>query len=235
MSGGAPATLQTLERGLLALRAVAEAEDGLKMQEIADRLGVHRTIAYRIANTLVAHAMLHRRADGRLVLGSGALVLGARAEGTLRALARPFVERLARETGAAAYLSVAEGEDGVAILSVDPPSAFLDVRYRRGTRHPLTRGAAGIAILSGRPPADGDGEAVQRARRDGYSATAGELQAGAVGVASPVRLPRRDFPGLECSLGVVALTGLDLEAVGAAVSRAAADFAASLTPSDTAD
>lgn len=229
MTSAAPTTLQTLDRGLIALRAVAEADDGLRMQELADRLGVHRTIAYRIANTLVAHAMLFRRADGRLVLGSGALVLGARAEGTLRDLARPFAERLARETGAAAYLSVAEGANGVAILSVDPPAAFLDVRYRRGTRHPLTRGAAGIAILAGRPPAEGDAEPVRRARRDGYSATSGQLQAGAVGVASPVRLPRRDFPGLECSLGVVALSGLDIEAAGRAVRKAAEDFGSSLS------
>ncbi|MFC2970254.1 IclR family transcriptional regulator [Acidimangrovimonas pyrenivorans] len=220
--------LQTLDRGLTVLRLLAESADGLKIAALAERLGVHRAIAYRIVNTLADHGMVHRLAGGRIVLGSGALLLGARAEGNLRALARPVVEALAERAGATAFLSVAQGEDGVAVLTAEPRDTFLNIHYRVGTRHPLSRGAAGIAILAGRPPQDDDPEPVRRARADGYSLTRGELQAGAVGVSSPVPLSREAYPTLECSLGVVALDGLDIDRAVAAVPAAAAELAAQL-------
>ena len=48
----AAGTLQTLERGIAVLQAVAASETGLRIDEIAERLGVHRAIAYRLVNTL---------------------------------------------------------------------------------------------------------------------------------------------------------------------------------------
>ena len=228
MAGADGARLQTLERGLMALRALGEARDGLRIAELSERIGVHRTIAYRIANTLIAHHMVHRLGDGRLVLGSGAATLGAQAEGNLRALSRPVIEALAEAAGATAFLCLAEGEEGVAIPTAEPRNMLLNIHYRVGSRHPLGRGAAGLAILAGRPSADGDSEAVLRARRQGYSITRGELHVGAVGVASPVVLPAGAFRGLECSVGVVAMHGLDESGTAAIVARSAAVLAGRL-------
>src|SRR3954464_6088367 len=42
---------QTLDRGLRALEMVAAAPAGMTMQEVADRLEVHRTIAHRLLRT----------------------------------------------------------------------------------------------------------------------------------------------------------------------------------------
>ena len=39
---------QTLARGLNALQLVADAPAGLTVQQVADGIGVHRTIAYRL-------------------------------------------------------------------------------------------------------------------------------------------------------------------------------------------
>lgn len=230
MAGTDAGRLQTLERGLMALRTLGEARDGLRIAELAERLGIHRTIAYRIVNTLVAHNMVHRLADGRLVLGSGAATLGAQAEGNLRALSRPVIEALADAAAATAFLCLAEGEEGVAILTAEPRNLLLNIHYRVGSRHPLNRGAAGLAILAGRPPAAHDSEPVARARRQGYSVTRGELHVGAVGVASPVRLPPDAFRGLECSVGVVAMHGLDEAAAAAIVIASAEALGAVLGP-----
>ncbi len=217
--------LQTLDRGLVALRAVADSEEGLRIPEIAARLGTHRAIVYRIVNTLAGQGMVRRLPDGRIILGSGALLLGMRAEGALRALARPTVESLAQRVEATAFLSVAVGEEGVAILTAEPRNAFLNINYRVGTRHPLTRGAAGIAILAGRAARADDAAAVVTARDQGYSITSGELQRGAVGVAAPVRVPERTHVALECSIGVVALEGFDVEAAAGPVCEAARSLA----------
>ncbi|MDI5944007.1 IclR family transcriptional regulator, partial [Micromonospora sp. DH15] len=86
--------------------------------------------------------------------------------------------------------------------------------YRTGTRHPLERGAAGRAILAA------------RAGSAGPVSTSGELQPGAYGVAAPVL----GVPGLEASVGVVALAPLDPESVGEQVLAAAAAISAALAP-----
>ncbi len=217
--------LQTLDRGLSALALLGARDEGLTIAELAEALGVHRAIAYRIAATLEAHALVHRAEGGRLVLGPGILALSARFEGNLRAIARPIVDALTRRTGATAFLSVAQGEDCVAVLTSVSQGPFLDVGYRTGSRHPLTRGAAGVAILSGRPAAPGEAENVAEARARGYSLTRGELQPGAAGLAVPVHLGGAGFPGLECSLGVVTLGEIDAAALAPEVRAAAAELA----------
>jgi DNA-binding IclR family transcriptional regulator len=205
-----PTRLQTLDRGLTALSLIAESPDGTTVATVAERLGVHRAIAYRIVATLADHAMIHRDPGGRLRLGSRPLALAAQFDAGLRSLARPIIERLSAETSATAFLSVAVGDECVAIATAEADRPFVNVGYRPGRRHPLTRGAAGIAILAGRPAGPDDPEDVRQARRDGYCVTRGQLQAGAVGVASWVRLSTDLHPGLEASIGVVAMEDLDV-------------------------
>ncbi|SOD99629.1 IclR family transcriptional regulator [Caenispirillum bisanense] len=211
--------LQTLDRGLVALEVIAQKAGGLSIAELAAALEVHRAIAYRLVATLEAHGLVARAPDGTLFLGGGVVALAARFEPHLRTVARPLLEDLARETQSTAYLSVPQGEDCVAIMVAEPEEALLRVGYRVGSRHPLNRGAAGIAILAGRPAQPDDPEAVVQARRDGYSITRGQLQRGAVGVASGVRTAGRD--GFEACIGVVALDDLDVTvAVPAVMQRA---------------
>ena len=54
---GAPGS-QTLARGLAALQLVATSPTGLTVQEVADDIGVHRTIAYRLLSTLAQFRMV---------------------------------------------------------------------------------------------------------------------------------------------------------------------------------
>lgn len=221
--------LQTLDRGMALLMLVARTDGGLKIADLADQLGLHRAIAYRIVATLADHGMVTRLADGRIVLGGGALMLGAHAEGNLRALARPVVEELAENSGATAFLSMAQGADCVAILTAEPRDVIINIHYRVGTRHPIGKGAAGLAILAGRAERPEDPEAVRSARRDGYAVTRGELQKGAMGISSPVRMNDEGFAGLECSIGVVALDTLDIDRASTAVLAAAGTLSQRLT------
>jgi DNA-binding IclR family transcriptional regulator len=55
---------QTLARGLRALLAVVESADGLTVRELAVDLEVHRTIAYRILQTLAAFGFVTGGSDG---------------------------------------------------------------------------------------------------------------------------------------------------------------------------
>lgn len=204
-------TAQTLDRGLRLLTVVAHAP-GLTVTEAATRLGVGRTVVYRLVETLTAHRLLRRDRDGGLRLGLGVLYLARSARPLLADAARPALRRLAEEVGATAHLTVADGDEATALLVVEPSWTSMHVAYRSGTRHPLERGAAGQAILAG------------RAGRPGPVSSRGELQAEAYGLAAPLR----GVDAWEASVGVVALGPLDEHAAGQAVLAAAAAVADAL-------
>lgn len=208
-----PETAQTLDRGLTVLQLVSAAPSGLTISALAEALGVSRAVVYRLVATLQARDFVTRGADARVRLGLGVTRLQLAVRPVLAAAAGPVLRALADRVGATAHLSIAEGEQALALVVVEPTWTDLHVSYRVGSRHPLTRGAAGRAILEARQGAVGP------------VLTSGELQQGAHGLAAPVP----GVPGLEASVGVVATSPLDAPGVGEAVMAAAAEVAATLT------
>ena len=196
------------------LRLLADEPRGVTMTELARRVDVNRTVAYRLVATLVEFGLARRVIEGRVYVGVGVIELARAIEPLLRDQARPVLRKLAEDVGATAHLTVAEGDEALAIAVIEPSWTDYHVAYRVGTRHPLDRGAAGRAIVLGREDAAAP-----------YSLTRDELQPGASGLAAPVR----GIPGLECSVGVVALGELDVDAVGVRVVRAASELAKRLT------
>ncbi|GIH91740.1 IclR family transcriptional regulator [Planobispora siamensis] len=203
---------QTLERGLRLLRLLADGHRGLTPTELAAELGLSRPAVYRLLTTLQEGGFVRRDGDGRVHLGFGVLVLARAVHPLLREGALPALRRLAEEVGATAHLTIAEGDDGLAVAVVEPSWTDMHVAYREGSRHPLTRGAAGLAILA------------LRRGGTGYVATEGQLQEGAHGIAAPVP----GLPWLEASVGVIAFTPLDPETVGPRLTAAAAALSRSL-------
>lgn len=209
-----PETSQTLDRGLRVLELLAQAgAPGLTVTELAGALAVGRPVVYRLLATLEEHGLVRRTAvDARVRLGLGVLDLAAAVQPLVRDAAAPVLRRLAEDLGATAHLTVVDGGEALAVSVVEPSWTDFHVAYRVGSRHPLDRGAAGRAILAG------------RGGRAGFVTSDGELQPGAHGVAAP--LP--GVPGLEASVGVVALAPLDPQRVGRRVQAAAAELAAAL-------
>ena len=208
-------TSQTLDRGLLVLETLAGSAGGLTVTELATKLGVNRTVVYRLVATLEQHTLVRRDARGRLHVGLGVLHLASAVQPVLRDLAGPVLRRLAETVGCTAHLTVAEGAEALAVAVVEPSWTDFPVGYRVGTRHPLAQGAAGRAVLLARRGRAGAA----------YSVTEGELQTGARGLAAPVR----DVDGLEASVGIVTLGVLDERTVSQAVIAAADEVAALLS------
>lgn len=207
---------QTLDRGLRLLALVADAagrSGGVSVSDAAAELGLARTVVYRLATTLTAHGLVRRDPQGRLHLGLGVLPLARAAQPLISRTALPALRRLAEDLGATAHLTVVDGDEALAILVVEPSWTAVHVAYRSGSRHPLDRGAAGLAILAGR-----------RGDRSWASST-GELQSGAHGVAAPIL----GVEGLEASVGVVSLTPLDAATVGPRVRTTADTITTALT------
>jgi len=82
-------TSQTLDRGLTVLELLSDASDGLTVTEIAAKLGVSRTVVYRLVVTLEQHALLRRGGDGRCRLGMAVLALARQVQPVLREAAIP--------------------------------------------------------------------------------------------------------------------------------------------------
>ena len=199
-------TSQTLDRGLKVLRVLAESPEGLTVTELAGRLEVNRTVVYRLISTLEQHGLVRRDARSRLFVGLGVLHLASGVQPLLRDLAMPVLRSLAESIGSTAHLTVADGDEALALAVVEPTWTDFHVAYRVGARHPLAQGAAGkaIALLDVQEPA--------------YAVTSGELQAGARGLAAPVR----GVEGLRASVGVVSLDGpIDEDRVAPQVIAAA--------------
>ncbi|NAS26506.1 helix-turn-helix domain-containing protein [Herbidospora sp. NEAU-GS84] len=203
---------QTLERGLRLLRLLAETPNGLTPTELAAALNVSRPVVYRLVASLQNEGFARRDAAGRVLLGFGVVKLAQAVQPLLMAAAVPALRRLAEASGATAHLTVAEGGEGLAIAVVEPSWTNLHVAYRTGSRHPLSKGAAGLAILS------------LREGKPRIQATEGHLQEGARGVAAPIT----GLEWLEASVGIISFGDLDVSVAGPLVSEAAKELGEAL-------
>jgi DNA-binding IclR family transcriptional regulator len=178
---------QTLDRGIRALALVAAAAGGMTVQEVADRLGVHRTIAHRLLTTLADHRLIARGPDNRFRAGGGLIALANGLQSTLRDTALPIMRELAEELESTVVLLVREGDEVVGIAVASPVNATYHLAFRTGSRHPLGRGAAGICLLSALPARSGERPEVTRARTQGFAVSRGEVEPGAHGLAVLIR------------------------------------------------
>ena len=178
---------QTLARGLSALQAVANSPAGVTAQQVADHVGVHRTIAYRLLSTLAQNRYIVKGDDGKYRPAAALAVLGASFDNNLRALSVPTLRALADDLGATVSLLVAEGDQQVAIAVIVPTLVFYQLSFHEGSRYPLDRGAAGIALLASMPPRPGERDLVPLTREQGWAITHGEIEPDTYGLAVPVR------------------------------------------------
>ena len=181
---------QTLARGLNALQLVADAPSGLTVQQVADGVGVHRTIAYRLLGTLSQFRFVAKGEDGRYRPAAGLAVLGASFDRNLRQLSLPTLRALADDLGTTVSLLVAEGDQQVAVAVIVPTQVAYQLAFHEGSRYPLDRGAAGIALLASMPPRAQERDLVVAAREQEWVVTHGEIEPNTYGLAVPVhRLP----------------------------------------------
>ncbi|GAA1787675.1 helix-turn-helix domain-containing protein [Pseudarthrobacter sulfonivorans] len=178
---------QTLARGLEALKAIADARDGLAINDVGELLGVHRTIAYRILNTLSDAKLIHRSDDNRYRGAAGLLQLTSAAHDAIRAAALPVLHDVANDLASTVSLLIREGNDAVALAVVEPRGPSYHVSFAQGSRHPLNRGAAGLAIQASQPPLSSEAEEVRIARANGFAITFGEVEPNMYGLAAPIK------------------------------------------------
>ena len=140
----------SLSRGLQLLRAFGPGDTSLGNRDLCDRTGLPKATVSRLAYTLMMLGYLSRSADNRYTLGAGVLTLGypMLAGMRIRQIARPWLERLARETGCTVNLGMRDRLNAVYVETcrADRGNAW---RPDIGSLVPLLTSSIGCALLAG--------------------------------------------------------------------------------------
>jgi len=148
----AMANAKILEKGLKLLEELAESVEGLTVVELADRIGVHKTSAYRYINSLLDMGYIQSDGDSRYYLGNKILELSSQLlrRMPLRETAHPFLIKLSADTKMTVHLCVLDRQDVVYIDKIESHRT-LPIMSRIGSRAPAYCTGVGKALLSGLP------------------------------------------------------------------------------------
>lgn len=190
-------TSQTLSRGIRVLEIVANSPVHLSIAEIAEKLEVHRSIAYRIIRTLEQHHLLNRDDAGHIRSASGLAVLARSVQHDLQAISTVELTTLANELSMTAFVAVWEYDLCTTLQSVAPLNSQRAIVHRPGSVHGMDVGAAGIAIQSHYTKEQWDAlestvdyrDAAVQARLDGYATSENEVIQGVTSIAVPIAQP----------------------------------------------
>lgn len=207
---------QTLARGLRALEIIGTWETPLGVVDLAQRLGIHRSMAYRLVKTLEQFGFVERQVSGALVLGTKMATLARGVAKGLQTAAAPELTALAEELEMTAFLVVYDGESAVTLSSAEPQNVETTLGKKPGSRHAIGQGAPGKVIRSLLDPATFP-------TRD-YETSQNEVIPGIASIAVPLKLSG----GQPAALAVLYLPHeVDVERVVRLLQSAARRIAAS--------
>ncbi|PSK99529.1 IclR family transcriptional regulator [Murinocardiopsis flavida] len=142
---------QTVQRAIVIIETLAE--DPRTLSEMADVLGVHRSTALRLLQTLEGSGFARRRGDGRYTVGTRLISIAQQTlEGLdLRGLAHPHLRRLNSACGHTVHLAQLIGDE---VIYVDKIDGTEGVRMYSRVGRPASLHASGVgkSILAQLPP-----------------------------------------------------------------------------------
>ena len=193
--------MQSVDRALAIMSSFGAERSALRVSELADEMGVHKSTASRILAALERRRFVRR--DGEFFVPGAEIVRIARlasAEELLAVAAAPALESLARDTGEAAIVGVRRGGEAFFIHQT-PGEHILSVADWSGRTTPLHVSSFGkVFVAFGSPyagpftrftartitdPAEWERE-LRRVRERGYAVLRDELEAGLSAVGAPV-------------------------------------------------
>ncbi|PJI40894.1 MAG: IclR family transcriptional regulator [Ferrovibrio sp.] len=143
------AKIQSVARATEILKAFISA-DSWGPTELAQQVGLHKSVVHRLLVTLAGSGVLTRNAEsGQYSLGPVIAQLQPRGgfNGALKQMARPYLQRLAAASGETVSLCVREESQGLCIDYVDSPQS-MRFTVSTGQTFPLNAGCVGKVILA---------------------------------------------------------------------------------------
>jgi IclR family transcriptional regulator, acetate operon repressor len=149
--------VQSLDRGLFILEAVAKSAEPVALGHLTDLLGIDRSSVFRLARTLKRRGFL-ANPNGRkdYVLGPSIWRLSRKYDWskTLITFCHEHLKKLARQTGETVHLGVREGKHCLFIDHCSSPNQIIVVSGQTGEFVPLYCTAHGKALLADFGPAE---------------------------------------------------------------------------------
>ncbi len=212
------------------LEVLSEAETPLPLPELCERLGLHRSVVYRLLRTLEEHGLAARDDDGRVRLGLGLAALSRSVQRDLQTVALPELTRVANKVQMTTFLTVLVDDLVMTLVSAEPTGGLGVVAQRPGSRHRLDLGAPGAVIRAQLSDEEltrlGVGRPDPTDRSDEHWVSRDEVIPGLRSVAVPLVVPGEP----PAAVAVVHLSGaeIDDETVVGELRRAAGVISAAL-------
>lgn len=184
-----------LERALHILDAFSENNDGLSLNELAQRTGLYKSTILRLCNSLQRFGYLHRLEGGVFLLGSMTYRLGQSYERSfnLASFAMPVMQRLTQETKLGSSLWIRESGFRVCLCRVDFQVGRRHPSIRIGERWPLEAGGASSNVL--RAFSAEQGSEFEAIRRTSVAVSVGEFVHELAAISCPIFLAAGNFGG----------------------------------------
>lgn len=150
-SASATPSIQSLDRGLFILEAVARSADPVPLGQLTNLLGVDRSSAFRLAATLKRRGFLANPAGRKdYILGPSIWRLARKYDWSriLITFSHQYLKLLAEKTGETAHLAVREGGQGLLIDHHTAPGQIIAISGQTGELIPLYCTAHGKALLA---------------------------------------------------------------------------------------
>jgi IclR family transcriptional regulator, acetate operon repressor len=151
------ASIQSLDRGLFILEAVAKSTDPVALGQLTDLLGIDRSSVFRLANTLRRRGFL-ANPDGRkdYILGPSIWRLSRKHDwsNVLITFSHEHLRRLAVRTGETTHLALREGRQAFFVDHYHSSRQIIAISGQTGEFVPLYCTAHGKALLTDCDAAD---------------------------------------------------------------------------------
>lgn len=118
-------SVQSIERALDIIEALAVKEEGIGLTDLADCTGLHKSTAYRIISTLVKRGYIEKTHDGNYKIGLKLIEAVSCYINSLelQTEARPYVAQITAHLGLTSHLGVLDGDKVVYIEKMDVVSS----------------------------------------------------------------------------------------------------------------
>jgi DNA-binding IclR family transcriptional regulator len=143
-------TIQSLDRGLAILEAVAASAEPVPLRELTDLIGIDRSSVFRLANTLRQRRFLaNPKGSKDYILGPSAWRLSRRyGRSVLATFFHHYLHELTTKLGETSHFAVQEGRQAFFIDHHTPMDQVISVAGQTGEFAPLHCTAHGKALLA---------------------------------------------------------------------------------------
>jgi DNA-binding IclR family transcriptional regulator len=201
----------TADRALHIITMFSDEHPVVSGTEVAARLGVARSTAYRYLQSLVTERFLEEAPGGGFRLGLRIVELAGVARRTygLSEIAAPVMAELAESVHETVLLTRRSGDLVVCLERAESQTHRVRISYERGNTMPVNAGASALVLLAWSEPAEAKAvlesaplqrftpatltdvnalmARLEQIRTDGYAISRSELDHDVLGIAAPIR------------------------------------------------